>query len=49
MNTLFIIIDYDGFNVGLKSHFVETFLVFDSLEDALEIANHYANWIKGEL
>jgi len=42
-----LIINFDGWNVGTKKEFNETWLEFDSKEDAMDIARHWQNWIEG--
>ncbi len=44
---LFIVVDMDGFNVGLRDAFCETFLEFETLQLALEIEIHWAQWVYG--
>lgn len=43
----FTIIDNDGWNIGLKSAFNETWLEFESFDDAEAIALWWDFWIEG--
>lgn len=45
----FTLIDMDGWNLGLSESFNETRLVFDSFEDASDIAIWWDAWISGKL
>lgn len=42
-----IVINFDGWNVGLKSS-VSSWLEFDKGIDAYEMATHWENWINEE-
>jgi hypothetical protein len=42
-----IVVDFDGFNIGFASCFSEVFFEVYDMQDALEIANHWNNWIEG--
>lgn len=45
----FTLIDMDGWNLGVKDAFSETWLCFDSYEDARDIALWWDHWIAGDL
>jgi hypothetical protein len=45
----FLIINFDGFNVGIVHDFSNTYLEFDNFEDAREIARHWEAFIYGDL
>lgn len=42
----FLIIDHDGLNVGLKDFFNETYLEFDNIQDAIDVVDHWDQWLK---
>ena len=44
----FLIIDFDGWNVGLKGSFPTTYLEFDSLADAKAIAILWDDFINSQ-
>lgn len=47
MSDLFLIINFDGYNVGLADDYNETWLEFDTKSDAYEVAAWYTAWING--
>lgn len=49
-NQLFIIIPFDGLNMGLAADFNETRLYFDpgELDICFALAEHWTRWINGE-
>lgn len=44
-NSPFLIINFDGFNLGFADCFGATFFELDSLEDCELIAEHWNKWI----
>ena len=44
----FIIIEFDGWNVGLIENFSSTYLVFDSFNMAMRVAKSWDRWIEHE-
>ena len=44
----FLLINFDGFNLGLKSDFNETYIELDDFIEAALIADHWSRWIEGE-
>ncbi len=44
----FLIINFDGFDVGVREDFADTRLNFDDFYDAFYIALHWSNWIDGQ-
>lgn len=49
LKDFFLIIWFDGVNMGIRGSFSETFLDFDGDEEmAFLIAKHYERWINGE-
>lgn len=45
----FYIVEMDGFNVFLKEPGCRmTYLEFQSLEDALNVVEHWSRWLEGE-
>lgn len=43
-----MIINFDGWNVGVKGDFHRTWLEFENLGLACSIAEHYERWMNGE-
>lgn len=43
----FLVIHFDGYNVGLDKDFAEHYLVFETNQEALEIVKHWTNWMNG--
>ncbi len=41
----FIIVDMDGYNLGIEGDFCATYLEFDTLFDAIEVLEHWRKWI----
>lgn len=44
MNIEFIIINIDGYNVGIKGHFCTTWLNFETHRLAARVASHWDKW-----
>lgn len=42
-----IIINFDGWNVGFFDGFSSTWLEFETMFDAIEVAGHWNYWIEG--
>lgn len=42
----FVVINMDGYNLGVRSCFGETFMEFEDLEEAIQIAKHWEKWIR---
>lgn len=47
MQKNFLIIDYDGWNIGVRDFFNETRLEFPTAEEAFEVARWWDAWISG--
>ena len=43
----FLITVFDGYYIGLKESFDDTFLQANSLQDAIKICNHWNAWLLG--
>jgi hypothetical protein len=41
----FLLIDFDGWNLGLVGAFAETLLEFHSYNDAVSVARHWQKWM----
>jgi hypothetical protein len=48
VNEFFHVINMDGWNVGLRGYFAESYLEFDCYKDAVEVALHWDKFIRGE-
>lgn len=48
LKSFFLIIDFDGINLGIRDCWSETWLEFNE-QDALEIRKHWLDWIKGDV
>ena len=46
-NSFFLIIDFDGINVGVRDSWNQTYLEFSDMQEAQEIAFHWLGWICG--
>lgn len=44
-----ILINFDGFNVGIANNFNNTYLVFDNYSDAIETIFIWNAFIRGDL
>lgn len=48
VKNMFTLIEFDGWNLGLKGDaWTQTWLEFDSFEDAQSIAIHWQTWCGG--
>lgn len=43
----FILIDFDGWHLGLKGAFTKTMLTFETFSEAKAVAIHWQLWIDG--
>lgn len=42
----FLIVNFDGYNVGVEGSFNSTWLCFDTFEEAYTIMEHWLEWSK---
>ena len=47
LDNFFLIIDFDGINLGIKSDWAKTYLEFENAEEAEQIGTHWSLWIMG--
>lgn len=48
LKSFFLIVDFDGINLGIRDNWSETWLEFNNESDAFEIRKHWLSWILGE-